>query len=51
MGGEPAVKARVNPGLCFGCGACVAVCPTRAIDLKGWTLDQFDAMVEAIARE
>jgi heterodisulfide reductase subunit A2 len=47
--GEPAVKVRVNPGLCFGCGACVAVCPTRAIDLKGWTLDQFDAMVDGLA--
>ena len=46
--GETAVKARVNPGLCFGCGACVAVCPTRAIDLKGWTLDQFDAMVDGL---
>ncbi len=46
--GESAVKARVNPGLCFGCGACVAVCPTRAIDLKGWTLDQFDAMIDGL---
>lgn len=46
--GESTVKARVNPGLCFGCGACVAVCPTRAIDLKGWTLDQFDAMVDGL---
>jgi heterodisulfide reductase subunit A len=46
--GETVVKARVNPGLCFGCGACVAICPTRAIDLKGWTLDQFDAMVDGL---
>jgi heterodisulfide reductase subunit A len=43
--------ARVNPALCKGCGACVAVCPARAIDVAGWTLDQFDAMVEAIAKE
>ena len=49
VGGEPKAKVRVNPGLCFGCGACVAVCPTRAIDLKGWTLDQFDAMVDGLA--
>lgn len=41
-------KARVNPGLCVGCGACVAVCPTRAIELKGWTLSQFDAMVDGL---
>jgi heterodisulfide reductase subunit A len=46
-------RAVVNPALCVGCGACVAVCPERAIDLAGWTLDQYDAMVEAIvaARE
>jgi heterodisulfide reductase subunit A len=41
-------RAVVNPALCSGCGACVAVCPTRAIDLAGWTLDQYDAMVDAI---
>jgi heterodisulfide reductase subunit A len=46
--GEPVQKVRVNPGLCVGCGACVAVCPTRALDLKGWTLDQFDAMVDGL---
>ena len=46
-------RAVVNPALCVGCGACVAVCPERAIDLAGWTLDQYDAMVDAIvaARE
>ena len=43
--------AQVNPALCKGCGACVAVCPVRAIDVAGWTLDQFDAMVDAIGRE
>jgi heterodisulfide reductase subunit A len=48
INGLPAKKARVNPGLCVGCGACVAVCPTRAIDLKGWTLSQFDAMVDGL---
>ena len=41
-------RAIVNPALCSGCGACVAVCPTRAIDLAGWTLDQYDVMVDAI---
>ena len=41
-------RAIVNPALCSGCGACVAVCPTRAIDLAGWTLDQYEAMVDAI---
>ncbi len=41
-------RATVNPALCVGCGACAAVCPTRAINVAGWTLDQFDAMVDAI---
>jgi heterodisulfide reductase subunit A len=41
-------KALVNPALCKGCGACAAVCPHRAINVSGWTLDQFDAMVDAI---
>lgn len=44
-------RARVNPALCVGCGSCVAVCPTRAIDVAGWTLDQFDAMIDAIGSE
>lgn len=43
--------AEVNSGLCKGCGACVAVCPTRAIDLQGWSLEQFDAMVDGIVSE
>lgn len=42
-------RAQVNAGLCVGCGACVAVCPHRAIDLNGWRLDQFEAMVEGLA--
>lgn len=44
-------KALVNPALCMGCGACAAVCPHRAINVSGWTLDQFDAMVDAIAAQ
>ncbi len=41
-------RAVVNPAMCTGCGACVAVCPTRAIDLAGWTVDEYDAMVDAL---
>ncbi len=44
-------RAKVNPALCAGCGSCVAVCPTRAINVAGWTLDQFDAMIDAIGAE
>ncbi|MCX7800514.1 MAG: FAD-dependent oxidoreductase [Fimbriimonadales bacterium] len=40
--------ARVNPALCAGCGACAAVCEPRAIEVAGWSLDQFDAMVDAL---
>ncbi len=39
----------MNPGLCVGCGSCVAVCPNRAVDLQGWTVSQYEAMVDAIA--
>lgn len=49
--GETVARAQVNAGLCVGCGACVAVCPHRAIDLNGWRLDQFEAMVEGIAAD
>jgi heterodisulfide reductase subunit A len=41
-------KAIVNAAICGGCGACVAVCPTRAIDLSGWSLDAYEAMVDAL---
>lgn len=44
-------RAVVTPANCAGCGACVAVCPNRAIDVQGWTLDQYDAMVSAIAAD
>jgi heterodisulfide reductase subunit A len=40
--------ARVNPALCTGCGICVAVCPDNAVDIKGWTLKQYEEMVDAI---
>ena len=49
VNGKPVERAEVNAGLCVGCGACVAVCPHRAIQLNGWRLDQFDAMVDGIA--
>jgi heterodisulfide reductase subunit A len=38
----------VNPAICNGCGCCVAVCPTRALGINGWTLDQYESMVDAI---
>jgi len=46
--GREVQKAVVTPANCVGCGVCVSVCPNHAIDVQGWTLDQYDAMVEAI---
>lgn len=37
--------ARVNPGLCQGCGTCVAFCRSKSIDLQGYTDDQVYAEV------
>ncbi len=44
-------QAEVNPILCNGCGMCVAVCPHQAIQVDGWRLDQFDAMVDALVAD
>jgi heterodisulfide reductase subunit A len=41
-------KARINPALCTGCGICVPECPENAIEVNGWTLKQFEEMVDAI---
>jgi heterodisulfide reductase subunit A2 len=41
-------KATVNPALCTGCGICVGACPQQAIDVSGWTLRQYEVMVDAI---
>jgi heterodisulfide reductase subunit A len=49
--GQKVRRAQVNPALCLGCGACVAVCPENAINVQGWTLKQYEAMVDAIVSE
>ena len=49
--GKPVQRAVVTPANCVGCGACVSACPNSAIDVQGWTLAQYEAMVEAIGAE
>jgi heterodisulfide reductase subunit A len=49
VAGKKVRRAQVNPALCNGCGICVAVCPDNAIDVNGWKLEQYEAMVDAIA--
>jgi len=51
INGEKAQRADVNAALCSGCGACVAVCPENAINVKGWTLKQYEDMVDMIVSD
>lgn len=41
----------ITPANCTGCGACVGVCPNRAIDVQAWTLDQYEAMIDALTMQ
>jgi heterodisulfide reductase subunit A len=51
VNGRTVRRARVSPALCLGCGACVSVCSENAIDVAGWTLSQYEAMVDRIVAE
>lgn len=51
LGGQKVKRARVTPAFCLGCGACAAVCPENAIEVKGWTLKQYEAMVDMIVSD
>ncbi len=48
INGQEVRRAVVIPANCSGCGNCVSACPNRAIDVQGWTLAQYEAMVDAI---
>ena len=39
------IVAKVNPGLCQGCGTCVAFCRSKSIDLQGYSNEQVYAEV------
>jgi heterodisulfide reductase subunit A len=49
--GRQVSRAVVTPANCSGCGNCVSACPNHAIDVQGWTVDQYKAMVEAITMD
>jgi heterodisulfide reductase subunit A len=46
---KPRPVARVNQGLCHGCGTCVAACRSASIRLRGWTDDQILLQLESLA--
>lgn len=48
-GGKMVKRAVVTPANCTGCGCCVSACPNQAIEVQGWTIPQYDAMLDAIA--
>jgi heterodisulfide reductase subunit A len=43
--------ARINEGLCQGCGTCVALCRSKSIDLHGYSNKQVFAEVVALLNE
>jgi heterodisulfide reductase subunit A len=49
--GRTVQQAVVTPANCSGCGACASACPNGAVDLLGWSLDQYEAMVDALVME
>ena len=51
VNGEKVMRAQVNPALCVGGGSCVAACPGNAINIKGWTLGQYEDMVDMIVSD
>jgi heterodisulfide reductase subunit A len=46
---KPRAVARVNEGLCHGCGTCVAACRSASIRLRGFSDDQILLQLESLA--
>ena len=49
--GKEVQRAVVSPANCVGCGCCVSACPNRAINVQGWELEHYEAMVEVFAMD
>jgi heterodisulfide reductase subunit A len=49
--GSQVQRAVVSPANCVGCGCCVSACPNRAINVQGWELEQYEAMVDVFAMD
>jgi heterodisulfide reductase subunit A len=49
--GTTVKRAVVTPANCVGCGSCVSACPHRAIDVQGWELEGYEAMIDAIVAD
>ena len=45
------VVAQINESKCKGCGMCLPVCPENAIDLIGYTDNEIESMIDALASE
>lgn len=43
--------ARVNQGLCQGCGTCVAFCRSKSIDIQGYSNEQVYAEVMSLLND
>jgi heterodisulfide reductase subunit A len=43
--------AKVNEGLCQGCGTCVAFCRSKSIDIQGYTNEQVYAEVMSLLND
>jgi heterodisulfide reductase subunit A len=51
LNGGHVTRAVVTPSNCNGCGVCVSSCPNRAIDVQGWRLDEYEAMLDALTAD
>jgi heterodisulfide reductase subunit A len=43
--------ASINNSVCKGCGMCLPVCPTDAIDLIAFSNNEIESMIDALAHD